>query len=225
MIEAKGITKVYRLGKIEVTALKCVDFFVKRGEFIAIAGPSGSGKSTLMNIIGCLDKPTEGSYILDGNNISELSNDALAEVRNKKVGFVFQSFNLLSRNTALENVELPLFYAGTSRSKERALEALDLVGLSHRANHKPNELSGGEKQRVAIARAIVLNPSIILADEPTGNLDTRTGKEIMEIFKSLNKKGTTIVLVTHEKEIAMYAERVIIIRDGQVQSDKKLSKV
>lgn len=225
MIEAKGITKVYRLGMIEVTALKSVDFFVKRSEFIAIAGPSGSGKSTLMNIIGCLDKPTEGSYILDGNNISELSDDALAEVRNKKVGFVFQSFNLLSRNTALENVELPLFYAGTSRSKERALEALDLVGLSHRANHKPNELSGGEKQRVAIARAIVLNPSIILADEPTGNLDTRTGKEIMEIFKSLNKKGTTIVLVTHEKEIAMYAERVIIIRDGQVQADKRIRKV
>lgn len=225
MIEAKGITKVYRLGMIEVTALKSVDFFVKRSEFIAIAGPSGSGKSTLMNIIGCLDKPTEGSYILDGNNISELSNDALAEVRNKKVGFVFQSFNLLSRNTALENVELPLFYAGTSSAKERALEALDLVGLSHRANHKPNELSGGEKQRVAIARAIVLNPSIILADEPTGNLDTRTGKEIMEIFKSLNKKGTTIVLVTHEKEIAMYAERVIIIRDGQVQADKRIRKV
>ncbi len=225
MIEAKGVSKVYSIGKIKVQALQDVNICIKKGEFASIAGPSGSGKSTLMNIIGCLDQPTAGSYILDGHNINELNDNDLAEIRNRKVGFVFQTFNLLSRNTALENVELPLLYAGISRVKEQARDALEMVGLSHRAKHRPNELSGGERQRVAIARAIVLKPSIILADEPTGNLDSKTGKEIMEIFRTLNDKGTTIVLVTHEKEIALYSERVIIIRDGNVKADKSLKKV
>jgi putative ABC transport system ATP-binding protein len=224
LIEVRGISKVYRIGKVEVTALHDINISIKRGEFASIAGPSGSGKSTLMNIIGCLDQPTDGTYILEGHNISDADQNALAEIRNKKIGFVFQTFNLLSRNTALENVELPLLYAGISHVKEQALDALEQVGLSHRAHHKPNELSGGERQRVAIARAIVLKPALILADEPTGNLDSKTGKEIMEIFRSLNSKGSTIVLVTHEKEIALYGERVIIIRDGRVRADKILKK-
>ncbi len=203
-----------------VEALKSVSLKIDKGEFVSIMGPSGSGKSTLMNIIGCLDRPTEGAYILNGVRVNEMAEDELAAVRNRNIGFVFQTFNLLSRQSALENVELPLLYAGIKDTAPLAKAALEEVGLSHRLKHRPNELSGGERQRVAIARAIVLKPSIILGDEPTGNLDTKTGAEIMGIFRDLNKKGTTMVLVTHDPEIANHSHRVITIRDGQIQDGK-----
>jgi len=217
MLELENITKVYKAGQTEVPALRGISCRVESGEMVSIIGPSGSGKSTLMNIIGCLDKPTSGRYLLDGTEVSELNDDQLAEIRNKKIGFVFQSFNLLSRTTALANVELPLIYNGASNRRQRALQVLELVGLAHRVTHRPSELAGGEQQRVAIARALVNNPSLILADEPTGNLDTRTSQEIMSIFKKLNEQGMTIVLVTHEPDIAAYTQRTIKLRDGQIE--------
>ena len=216
MIELSGITKRYRLGGEYIEALSSVDLRISKGEFVAVMGPSGSGKSTLMNIIGCLDRPTGGEYALNGIRVEEMDDDGLAAVRNRNIGFVFQSFNLLSRHTALENVELPLFYAGVTEPGAHASRALKELGLEKRMGHKPNELSGGERQRVAIARAIVMDPQIILADEPTGTLDSRNGAEVMGIFKELHDKGTTIVMVTHENEIAAHAQRVITIRDGKV---------
>lgn len=224
MIRMKGITKRYRLGKIEVNALRGVDIKVEPGVMVAIMGPSGSGKSTLMNIIGCLDQQSSGAYDLDGVNIGGLSDNRLADIRNKKIGFVFQNYNLLARTSALMNVELPLIYSGVNNRRERALAALERVGLSDRAKHKPNELSGGQQQRVCIARALVNNPSIILADEPTGNLDTRTGHQIMNIFTELNRTdGITVVMVTHEKEIAQYAQRIIHLRDGTVSEIEEVT--
>ena len=219
MIELRGITKRYTIGGSPVEVLSSIDLEIKKGESVSIMGPSGSGKSTLMNIIGCLDKPTEGAYTLGGIRVDSMDEDALAQARNRNIGFVFQSFNLLARHTAVENVELPLFYAGVTDSEPLAKAALKEVGLEHRMNHKPNELSGGERQRVAIARAIVLNPPIILADEPTGNLDSRTGKEIMALFDGLHSKGTTLILVTHDPNVAAYSQRIITIRDGKVQTN------
>ncbi|MBI4949729.1 MAG: ABC transporter ATP-binding protein [Deltaproteobacteria bacterium] len=216
MIELTSITKKYMMGSSEVDVLKGVDLKIESGEFVSIMGPSGSGKSTLMNIIGCLDRPTGGSYILNGTRVDEMDEEELAKVRNRNIGFVFQTFNLLARESATENVELPLLYSGVKEPRALAVEALKEVGLSHRLGHRPNELSGGERQRVAIARAIVLNPSIILGDEPTGNLDSRTGAEIMAILKDLNAKGTTLVIVTHDPAIAAHSQRVINIRDGAV---------
>ncbi len=216
MIELRGITKRYSIGGSQVEVLSSIDLEIKKGESVSVMGPSGSGKSTLMNIIGCLDKPTEGAYTLGGIRVDSMDEDALARARNRNIGFVFQSFNLLARHTAVENVELPLFYAGVNDSESLAKAALKEVGLEHRMNHKPNELSGGERQRVAIARAIVLNPPIILADEPTGNLDSRTGKEIMALFDGLHSKGTTLVLVTHDPNVAAFAQRAINIKDGKV---------
>ena len=217
VIEIKDVKKTYQMGDMEVAALNGVSFEVKQGEMVAITGPSGSGKSTLMNIIGCLDTPSSGSYILDGTDVSKMSDDAQADVRNKKIGFVFQQFNLLPRTPAIDQVELPMVYAGVPDRKERAKQALQSVGLGERLHHRPNELSGGQQQRVAIARALVNNPSIILADEPTGNLDSKSGAEIMNIFKSLNRdKGLTIVLVTHDPSIAEQAQRVIRVKDGQL---------
>lgn len=220
VIEAEDLTKVYRMGEVEVHALCGVSMRVKPGEVIAIMGPSGSGKSTLMNILGCLDRPSSGRYKLDGQEIADLSDDALAEIRSHKVGFVFQSFNLLGRQTALTNVELPMRYAGVSNGRrKRAIQALEDVGLGDRIRHRPNELSGGQQQRVAIARALVNNPAIILADEPTGNLDTKSGEEIMDILLDLNEKfSTTLIFVTHDPEIAVRTERVIMLRDGLVES-------
>jgi putative ABC transport system ATP-binding protein len=220
VIEAEDLTKVYRMGEIEVHALCGVSMRVKPGEVIAIMGPSGSGKSTLMNILGCLDHPSSGSYKLDGQEIADLSDDELAEIRSHKVGFVFQSFNLLGRQTALTNVELPMRYAGVSNGRrKRAIQALEDVGLGDRIRHRPNELSGGQQQRVAIARALVNNPAIVLADEPTGNLDTKSGEEIMDILLDLNEKfSTTLIFVTHDPEIAVRTERVIMLRDGLVES-------
>jgi len=224
LIDLKDIFKVYHLGKLEVPALSGVTLGVEPHEFVAIMGPSGSGKSTLMNIIGCLDRLSSGRYILDGIDVSQMSDNALAEVRNRRIGFVFQTFNLLPRMTAQRNVELPLIYDGVSKRerRERATEALRLVGLEDRALHRPNELSGGQRQRVAIARALVNNPAIVLADEPTGNLDSRTGEEIMATFEKLNEGGATIILVTHEADIAHCAKRVVMIRDGLVNRDEPI---
>lgn len=224
MIKLEGLTKIYNLGRVQVPALRDVNMTVERGEFVAVMGPSGSGKSTLMNILGCLDRPTAGRYFLDGQDVSSLDEKALAAIRNRKIGFVFQTFNLLPRQNLLRNAELPMIYAGVGREerRRRAMQALEKVGLADRVDHKPNEISGGQKQRAAIARALVNNPLIILADEPTGNLDTRTGEEIMALFQQLNREGVTIVLVTHEREIAEHANRIIHFRDGRVVKDEKV---
>ncbi len=216
VVELKSITKIYLTGNVEFAALKSVNLTVKRGDFTAIMGHSGSGKSTCMNIIGCLDRPTSGEYLFEGENVSKLSDSQLAEVRNKKIGFVFQSFNLLARTSAVQNVELPLVYSGAKNRRQKAEEALVSVGLSEKFANKPNELSGGQQQRVAIARALVNDPPLILADEPTGNLDSKSGEEIMKIFKALNDKGKTIVLITHEPDIAALAKKRIYFRDGEI---------
>jgi putative ABC transport system ATP-binding protein len=223
IISTEDLWKTYQMGAEQVHALRGVTLNIDRGEYVAIMGPSGSGKSTLMNLIGCLDTPTKGRYWLNGNLVSELDDDELARIRNKEIGFVFQTFNLLARATALHNVELPLIYSGTPSNEriERAKNALRAVDLEERMNHKPNELSGGQRQRVAVARALVNNPSIILADEPTGNLDSQTGSEIMALFADLHSKGNTIVLVTHEADIAENAHRVVHIKDGVVASDER----
>jgi putative ABC transport system ATP-binding protein len=227
VIEIKDLTKVYDTGVIKVNALNGVDFSISEGELIAIMGPSGSGKSTMMNVIGCLDKPTAGSYHLDGTDVSTMSEDALADIRNQKIGFVFQTFNLLARTSALKNVELPMVYAKlpAAEREERAKKALNAVGLGERMHHMPNELSGGQQQRVAIARALVNDPKIILADEPTGNLDSRSSEEILMIFQELNRSGKTIVLVTHEPDIAQHCKRNVVFRDGVIIADKKVEKI
>ncbi len=219
LIDLRDVHKMYQMGSAQVHALAGVSLQISQGEFVSITGASGSGKSTMMGILGCLDKPTSGSYHFDGREVSNLSDTQLAEVRNKSLGFVFQTFNLLARTSARENVEIPLFYARRFRSHKPAMEALERVGLQNRATHKPSELSGGERQRVAIARAIVNNPKVLLADEPTGNLDTRTGEQIMAIFHHLHKSGVTIVMVTHELEIAQQAQRIIHMRDGNIVED------
>jgi putative ABC transport system ATP-binding protein len=228
VISVRNLIKTYIVGEVEVRALRGVSLDVNPGEFVAITGPSGSGKSTLMHILGCLDRPTSGQYILDGQDVSRMSKDQLAEVRNQKIGFVFQGFNLLSRTTALDNVELPLLYRGGIRTAERhrrALEALGAVGLVQRSDHHPNQLSGGQQQRVAIARALITQPSILLADEPTGNLDSRTSIEVMGIFQRLNKeRGITVLLITHEHDIAEYGTRIISCRDGHIVSDKPVER-
>jgi len=221
LIEVRDLWKTYVMGSEEIHALRGVSTQIERGEYVAIMGPSGSGKSTLMNLIGCLDTPTKGSYLLNGKQVSQMNDNELAQIRNEEIGFVFQTFNLLPRATALQNVELPLVYAGVAarERQERARAALEKVELGARLNHKPNELSGGQRQRVAIARALVNNPSILLADEPTGNLDSKTGNEIMALFARLHEAGNTIVLVTHEADIAAFAHRIIHLRDGQVEKD------
>ncbi|MBP9483805.1 MAG: ABC transporter ATP-binding protein [Negativicutes bacterium] len=226
-LEMVHITKSYVMGDNTVHALTDISAVIEKGEWISIMGPSGSGKSTLMNILGCLDRPTSGKYLLDGAEVDSLSDDQLATERNKKIGFVFQNFNLLPRMDALNNVALPLIYAGISREErmKKAAHALERVGLGDRLDHRPNELSGGQRQRVAIARALVNDPTIVLADEPTGNLDTRSGEEIMDIFKELHKQGRTIVLVTHEPEIAEFAERIIVVRDGEIVENRRKEKV
>jgi putative ABC transport system ATP-binding protein len=226
VIRTEKLVKTYEMGAEQVHALQGVDLEIRKGEYVAIMGPSGSGKSTLMNLIGCLDSPTSGRYWLAGRLVSELDDDELAYIRNKEIGFVFQTFNLLPRATALHNVELPLIYNGTPAEErvEKAKVALQRVDLTPRMNHKPNELSGGQRQRVAIARALVNDPSIVLADEPTGNLDSKTGEEIMGLFANLHRQGNTIILVTHEMDIAQHAHRVIFIRDGQIASDEKIAK-
>ena len=220
VIEIRDMRKVYRMGDVEVHALSGVSLKVMPGEMVSIMGPSGSGKSTLMNIIGCLDQPTSGTYFLDGADVSKLNDNELADIRNRKIGFVFQSFNLLSRTEALQNVELPLIYAGTRQRRQKAVAALESVGLGERLHHRPNELSGGQQQRVAIARALINDPAIILADEPTGNLDSKSGAEIMAIFQRLNEdRRITVVFVTHEPDIAEHTKRIVRIMDGQVESD------
>ncbi len=222
MITLEGITKVYRTGEVEVAALKGISLHIPEGEFVAIMGPSGSGKSTLMNLIGCLDQPSSGRYILDGYDVSALTDDQLAWIRNRKIGFVFQSYNLIPRASAVHNVEMPLIYAGDNQQRrERAMAALESVGLLERAGHLPNELSGGQQQRVAVARALVTDPAILLADEPTGNLDSESSLEIMKLLRDLNQQGRTIVLITHEADIAAFAQRVVRMRDGVVVSDER----
>jgi len=222
VITLEGITKIYRTGEVEVAALKGISLHIPEGEFVAIMGPSGSGKSTLMNLIGCLDQPTSGRYILDGYDVSALSDDQLAWIRNRKIGFVFQSYNLIPRASAVHNVEMPLIYAGDNlQRRERAMAALESVGLLERAGHLPSELSGGQQQRVAVARALVTDPAILLADEPTGNLDSESSLEIMRLLRDLNQQGRTIVLITHEADIAAFAQRVVRVRDGVIVSDER----
>jgi putative ABC transport system ATP-binding protein len=222
-IEVIDLVKTYTMGDQEVRALDGVSFSIVPGEMASIIGSSGSGKSTLMNILGCLDRPTSGRYVLDGEDVSTLNSTQLARIRNRKIGFVFQSFNLLSRMSALENVEVPLLYSGVSNAKDRALDALKRVGLGERSHHEPNQLSGGQRQRVAIARALVTNPTIILADEPTGNLDTRTSEEIMTLFKELNAQGVTLIIVTHEPDVAAHCQRAIQVRDGKIVEDTAMA--
>jgi putative ABC transport system ATP-binding protein len=222
VITLEGITKVYRTGEVEVAALKGISLHIPEGEFVAIMGPSGSGKSTLMNLIGCLDQPSSGRYILDGYDVSALTDDQLAWIRNRKIGFVFQSYNLIPRASAVHNVEMPLIYAGDNQQRRgRAMAALESVGLLERAGHLPNELSGGQQQRVAVARALVTDPAILLADEPTGNLDSESSLEIMRLLRDLNQHGRTIVLITHEPDIAAFAQRVVRVRDGVIVSDER----
>ena len=225
LIEVRDLIKVYRMGNIEVRALRGVDLGIEKGEFVAIMGPSGSGKSTLMDILGCLAKPTSGSYKLEAEEVAKLSQNRLAAIRNRKIGFVFQSYNLLPRTSALRNVELPLIYARLPRRerRQRALAALETVGLADRIHHRSNELSGGQQQRVAIARALVNRPSIFFADEPTGNLDTRSGEEVMDVFQQLSEAGNTIIMVTHESNIAAYSRRIIKLRDGMVEADERVA--
>jgi putative ABC transport system ATP-binding protein len=229
VITIRDLVKTYVVGEVEVRALRGVSLDIRRGEFVAVTGPSGSGKSTLMHILGCLDRPTSGRYILDGQDVSQMTRDQLAEVRNQKIGFVFQGFNLLSRTTALDNVELPLLYGGGklkgAERRKRAMDVLDAVGLGDRARHHPNQLSGGQQQRVAIARALITNPSILLADEPTGNLDTRTSIEVMGLFQRLNiEREITVLLITHEPDIAEYGTRIVSCRDGQIVADRPVLK-
>lgn len=221
MIQISDLVKIYKQGSLEVTALKGINLFVDKGEFVSIMGSSGCGKSTFMNVLGCLDSPTSGSFVLDGIEVSKLGENQLAEIRNKKIGFIFQTFNLLPRLTSVENVELPMVYAGVKKSERRriALDALDKVGLMSRAGHKPHELSGGQRQRVAVARSLVNSPSVLLADEPTGNLDSKSTFEVIDIFKKLNSEGTTIVMVTHEPDVAEHTKRIVTFKDGVVFSD------
>jgi putative ABC transport system ATP-binding protein len=221
LIDIRDITRVYQMGQEQVHALSGVTVGVQRGEYVAVMGPSGSGKSTLMNLIGCLDTPTSGSYVLNGREVARMTDDELAAIRNQEIGFVFQTFNLLPRTNALQQVELPLVYSGLARRerRERAIKALDAVGLGDRMTHQPSEMSGGQRQRVAVARALINNPSILLADEPTGNLDSQTGNEILALFQDLNQRGNTIVLVTHEEDVAAHARRIVRLRDGKITED------